>query len=323
MRQFLTQVLAMVVCTCAVVSAAAAQGAQRIVFFGDSLSDAGNNFIFTRQSTKQPFPLGPAAFSYDIGGHHYSNGATWAEQLSTYLGLPQSGKPSLRQPGMFTNYAVGDARTRAGAPAFPYFDLTTQVTSFLNDFGGRAPGDTLYVIWMGANDLNDALNALAANPDDPAVYEIPEQAIAAITSNIATLYASGAQRILVISVPDLGETPYLRYLGAHVNPLDPLIASAFTYGFDAQLQLAVTAEFQAMPGLQYARFYDVNTVLNQAIASPATFGFTDVVDRCTVPLVVGKAICATPNAYLFWDGTHPTTAGHAAVAAAVLSLLPH
>ena len=53
-----------------------------------------------------------------------------------------------------------------------------------------------------------------------------------------------------------------------------------------------------------------------------SFGLTDVVDSCTVPFVTAHAICTDPGSYLFWDGTHPTTVGHAIVAKAVLSLLP-
>src|SRR5262249_19171144 len=139
------------------VPGAFAQDITKLVFFGDSLSDPGNYFVAFGTIAQQPFGPIPDA-PYAIGGHHFTNGATWAEQLARDLHLPTSGSPALRTPGVFTNYAVGRARARARAPVFPQYDLSTQVGVFLSDFGGRAPSDSVYVVWIGANDLDDALN---------------------------------------------------------------------------------------------------------------------------------------------------------------------
>ncbi len=321
MRRSLARVVVFALFAVALVSGAAAQRISRIAFFGDSLTDSGNNFIFTGQSTRTPFPVGPAAFSYNIGGHHYSNGQVWAEYLTAALQIPNSGKPSLRAPGgVFTNYAVGDARTRAGAPAFPYFDLTTQVSRFLNDFHGRVQADTLVVIWMGANDLDDALNALTTDASGATSLVITEDALAAIGTNVQTLYAAGARMFLIVDVPDLSKTPYVRFLGQS-DPTIPVIASQFSTGFNAALA-AESAPLGALPGMQYFRFFDVDGLLDAVIASPGSFHFEDVTDRCTVPNVKGNAICDNPDAFLFWDATHPTTAGHRTIAAAALSILP-
>src|SRR5256886_9561466 len=56
----------------------------QIIFFGDSLSDPGNHFIAFGTTAHQPFVPIPDD-SYAIGGHHFSNGATWAEQLAQAL----------------------------------------------------------------------------------------------------------------------------------------------------------------------------------------------------------------------------------------------
>jgi hypothetical protein len=39
-------------------------------------------------------------------------------------------------------------------------------------------------------------------------------------------------------------------------------------------------------------------------------------------LVRSNAICSKPDSYLFWDATHPTTAGHLVIAKAAFGLLP-
>jgi outer membrane lipase/esterase len=126
---------------------------------------------------------------------------------------------------------------------------------------------------------------------------------------------------LIVDVPDLSKTPYVRYVGANVNPAIPALASQFTGDFDAGLEGAA-GSLAGLPGMQYFRFFDVNALFDQVIASPGAFHLSDVTDRCTTPDVQGHAICAEANQYLFWDGTHPTTAGHSAVAMAAFSLLP-
>jgi len=135
--------------------AAFAADVARLVFFGDSLSDPGNYFIAFGTVSRAPFEPIPDA-PYAIGGHHFGNGPTWAEQLARQLHRPTSGEPALEAPGVFTNYSVGRARARAGAPTFAVYDLSTQVGNFLSDSGGRASSDSVYVIWIGANDLSDA-----------------------------------------------------------------------------------------------------------------------------------------------------------------------
>ncbi len=121
-----------------------------LVVFGDSLADGGNYFVQTGEHTMRPFEFVPSA-PYAIGGFHFSNGRTWVEQLARKLHDRKSGKPSLRVPGRFTNYAYGRARSRPGAATFPDFDLGTQVGLFLTDFGGIAPSGSTYVIGTGSN----------------------------------------------------------------------------------------------------------------------------------------------------------------------------
>src|SRR5881296_3085650 len=81
-----------------------------IVVFGTSLSDAGNAFALLGDANTPPdFMLNPLLIPsapYARGGHHFSNGATWVEQLAKALGLKRSAGPALRVPGVFSNYAV-------------------------------------------------------------------------------------------------------------------------------------------------------------------------------------------------------------------------
>jgi hypothetical protein len=123
-----------------------------------------------------PVPDAP----YAIGRFHFSNGPTWIEWLARDVRLFDSARPALLRPGVYSNYAIGAAPPDPGAtarevdPSFP--SLKTEIADFLADFGGSAPPEALYVIWIGANDLFDALNSLQTDPTGAAAQEIIQDA---------------------------------------------------------------------------------------------------------------------------------------------------
>src|SRR5262245_6227372 len=225
------------------VPVAFAQDITKLVFFGDSLSDPGNDFLAFGTIAQQPFMPLPDP-PYAIGGDHFSTGATWAEQLAGKLHLPTSGSPALRTPGVFTNYAVGRARARAGAPVFPQYDLSTQVGLFLSDFGGQAPSDSLYVVWIGANDLEDALNALASDPSAATSGAIIQAAITAVAGNIYTLWSFGSRTFLIPNVPNLALTPAVRALGPAAQGVATQLTAAYNGALDQ-----VLSDLQARLGI--------------------------------------------------------------------------
>jgi phospholipase/lecithinase/hemolysin len=312
-RTFL--VLAVALMTLSIVPAWAGQEQNRLVIFGDSLSDPGNYFIAFGEVSQAPFAPVPDA-PYDIGpGHHYSDGRTWAERLSVALHSPLSGMPALAHPGEFTNYAVGRARARANAPVFSAYDLSTQVGLYLGDFRGQASSSSIYVIWIGANDLDDALQALATDPTGATSAQIAQTAIETVAGNIQALWSAGARTFLIPNLPDLGDTPAVRALGP------PVVAAAaqLTGLYNAGLHQALT-QLQVLPQIQFVEF-DVNGLLQQVIAHPAAYGLDDAVDACLTFFTTDHPICAHPRRYLFWDGIHPTVAGHEIVEDAAEKLI--
>jgi outer membrane lipase/esterase len=68
---------------------------------------------------------------------------------------------------------------------------------------------------------------------------------------------------------------------------------------------------------------DTYSLLDSAIANPSAYGFTNVTGSCYAgPYTGGGTACADPGQYLFWDGLHPTAAGHALIAADAEVALP-
>lgn len=295
------------------VSPVVAEEPARLVVFGDSLSDPGNHFLAYRTVALPPFAPIPEA-SYAVGGHHFSNGATWAERLAADLGAPTSGGPALAIPGLFTNYAVGRARAREGAPAFPDHDLTTQVQTFLGDFGGQAPPGGVYVIWIGANDVSDALLALQVDPSGTTSFGILQASIEAVAGNVQRLFMAGARTFLVPNIPNLAITPVVRSLGADAQLAAAQLATLYNGALDQALDA-----LQALP-IEIVRL-DVDALLGQVVADPAAVGLTDIVAPCLRFGVTADAFCATPQRHLFWDGFHPTATGHAIIAEAALQAI--
>lgn len=280
---------------------------EQIVVFGTSLSDPGNAFYLKRTVSADEVQLTPPydtldqllipSSPYAKGGHHFSNGATWIEQLARPMGLAGSVRPAFVGSG--NNYAVGGARAYEDGVNV---NLPYQVNAFLGKSGGVAPSDALYVVEFGSNDIRDALA-------DPGIIAV---ALASIGENITMLHGAGARMFLVCNAPDLGLTPALRY-GPYAG-----FATALTIAFNAGLD-GLMAALAGLPGIEIAKL-DVYGLLHDIVAYPGSFDLTVVDTACVTPNVPPFK-CKKPDEYLFWDGIHPTRAGHAIFAEGADSVL--
>lgn len=278
-----------------------------LVVFGDSLSDPGNAWILTRAQSKAPFDLIPSA-AYAIGGHHFTNGRTWVEQLAHEFDTRAG--PAFRFSGQ-TNYAVGGARARPVGST----DLEAQVGLHLSLSAGLADGDALYVVVIGGNDVRDAIEAFAVDPSGALSGFILQSALTALYQNMALLAQSGAKSFMVGTAPDLGLAPAVRAQAPEVQFLANLLSSQFNQGLADTLSLL---------RLQYdieISVLDIFFILQQVVANPEEYDFDVVASSCINPGVIAMAICSDPDDYLFWDGIHPTRAGHKLIAEYAKELL--
>ncbi len=292
-----------IIASTTVLCSPALAGHRQLIFFGDSLSDPGNYFIAFGQVSTPPYVPEPTA-PYAFGGHHFSNGPTWAEDVSWMFHMPTSGMPALRVPRLFTNYAVGRARARPDAPVFSAYDLTTEVGLFLHDFHHDAPKRAIYVIWIGGLDVGDALEALATDPTGTESGAIIQRAVTAVSDGVLALWSAGARDFLILNVPDFGLIPAVRAAG----PAAQQAATQLTAAYDGGLAQAA-AGLSALPGIRLHQF-DANALVHQIISNPSKYGLTDVQDSCLKFGVVVHPVCDHPNRYFFWDGIHPTRRGH-------------
>lgn len=320
---------------------AAAWGASspfdKVVVFGDSLSDNGNLSIALGLPQVSRFTTNPGRVALENVAAHY--GLTLAPSLSGG-----------------TDFAYGGAGVLQNSPdALPQtVTISSQATGYLSAHAALDPR-TLYSVFGGNNDLFYHITAAAAgqvadqlaaqataglSPSAAAtlaaqirsqvaaiagVAAVETQALAtqgavasaqAELSIIDRLQKAGAARVLVVNVPDLGLTPGSIAAGAQVQALSTTLSAAY----DAQLNAGLAGRKGVVPVNTFA-------LLREVVADPARYGFvnattpactTDSSFNCTPAALVAPNAGAT---YVFADGVHPTTATHMAFAQAIVSEL--
>lgn len=270
---------------------------------GDSLSDTGNAFAASFGITEvAPYSNLVPALPYSSG--RLSNGPVWVEALATGLGLPVN--PSLLGG---TGFAFGGARSGSlPGVADSSVSLLTQASTAVSLLG-TLPSNALYVVWGGSNDVREA--ATLAAPGTPQALADAQAVIAAGVQNMATVISTlaqaGAQTLFLPNVPDVGLTPAALAEGQLAAAGVSQLASAFNANL-ANLLPGLASSF----GINIIGF-DTFGLVNAVVANPAAFGFSNVVDPCH--FANGGLGCANPDEYLFWDGIHPTAAGHALIGA--------
>lgn len=288
----------------------------RIVTFGASLSDTGNSFVWLSMPENQGCGISQNVPPYDkldvllvpdgpyaLGGHHYTNGATWIEGLARYFGLAGNARPAFRNiGGNARNYAVGGARAIANYPC--RFNLPEQVGAYLTDLNGASISpNTLIAIEIGGNDIRDALVA-ASTGGNPVT--ILQAAIESTINNLVVLYSSGARKFLVMTVPNIGEIPAVQAIPGASAP-----ATALTQAFNLGLTTAIDS-FKSATGSD-VRVLDAYSKFNEVINNASAFGFVNTENACVTPNQPPFK-CKKPDTYVFWDGIHPTKAIHDIVA---------
>jgi outer membrane lipase/esterase len=201
----------------------------------------------------------------------YAGAATGATPVGTQLGTPTGYSPFMTSDGKFI----------ANVPSLP-----SQVASFIASLHGGTPASgTLAVVWAGANDFFDGQK-------DPT---IPAKNIAAAVSS---LIAGGVKNFLVPNLPDLSKTPF----GLSSTTATQQGLHALSAGFDK----ALSADLGPLTSAAGVHIHTMDTLglFQQIQANPAQFHLSDVTDE---GILTGKP--SAPG-YLFWDGVHPTTAGH-------------
>jgi len=258
--------------------------------FGDSLSDAGNDWIVDGNTD----PVSP----YYQG--HFSNGLTWVEDLSNMLGLGTL-SPSLAGGN---DFAFGGAETGPTAiEGVNPGDLLFQVAQYA----------ALYALDIGGNDLFKALDELHAGQISPSVAGTAiAQAEANTVHAVEALFALGARNLLFYEVPDLGLAPHLGAEGPAWQDLASAVAKSFNQTVLSDL---VPLEHLGLKVYDVPTYADLDLVASNPSYFAPQYGisFTNV----PTPGWTGNFTSSLSGSlnpgyqdYLFFDSVHPTGLAH-------------
>lgn len=233
------------------------------------------------------FPIrSPITLTPSLGVSFFFNGATTTQSVNFAFGGAQTG---FAGSGDYGSLLPGVLR---------------QVDGFSDDLTAAiqvADPNALYVVWAGANDYQTT-----DNPN-------PEASVGNLATAVDSLFDLGARNFLVPNLPDLGKTALALDLGAEASTR----LTELTTTHNSLLDATLSNLSQSLRDINLVPL-DVYSLFNEAIASPTTFGFTNVTDAC-----LDTVVCPNPNEYLFWDGIHPTTTAHARLGeAALIALMP-
>lgn len=291
---------------CCLILPAHALTIDKLVTFGDSLTDNGNFYSYT-------FHYIPKNPPYYEG--RFSNGPTWAEDLAEMLHLA---------PTDFIDYAYGGATAR---------EARNDVAWQLNDYIQHAGADQnraqhLYVLWAGSNDYM---------PGNGEPVQETDTTIAAIESHLETLITKiHAQQILVITLPDLSRTP----LASIAGPAFTATVSKDIALHNAKLVTLIQKMQSQYPAVKFIVF-DVSPVFNDAISHPEHYNLRNTTEACysgdafmysalagpqfaqlrATSLRNADQACQDADQHLFWDHVHPTKVVHQIIAREVLKVI--
>ncbi len=284
-----------------------------VYVFGDSLSDSGNNAALIGANGAQVITGDSYIPSQPYGLGAYTNANTWVTAFTAGLGLASYGTASLAGGG---NYAYGGATAATDGSLLGYFppSATTQLTGapVSPTFPGgylygksSVPASALFVIAIGGNDVRDVATAVATG-GSPGIIATQAAAYATAVGNMVdALQAKGAARIVVWDTPDVGLTPAALSAPPGFAALSTNISQAFN--------AALVARMNGEAGVS---IFDIAGITDNIVAHPADFGLANVTNAC------GAIAGCNPATSLFWDGIHPTSAGQALIASAMLSAVP-
>ncbi|MGB3532610.1 MAG: SGNH/GDSL hydrolase family protein [Microcoleaceae cyanobacterium] len=280
-----------------------------IYIFGDSLSDTGNVFDFTLNS----IPPSPPYFE-----GRFSNGLIWIDYLAEDLGLnPATYSDVVLEntiPTEGINFAFGGATTggeNTVSLAFPTAPdlpgLPDQISLFTANFSTIADADALYIIWAGSNDYLPTESTF--EPLTSSTVSINN-----ISNAITALANVGAENIVVVNLPNLGDTP----VALNANQAEPGITNRLNT-LSAEHNTALAAEIDDLttglaPDINLISF-DLNALFTDVFNNPETFNLTNVTNGCLL------IECTNPDEFLFWDAQHVTTAANQLIADAALQTL--
>lgn len=239
------------------ISIAIAGTIKEVIIFGDSLSDNGNLYNILKIIPKSP--------PYYDG--RFTNGPTWAEHVGNYY--------YSKNYATVENYAYGGATAVVHHPLKDHYVapviLQEELDGYLLKSIHNDKTNTLYVLWIGANDyLYEKTSDIGA---------VTDQVVNKISDFLTQLIHEGGRTFLILNLPDLSSTPFARENnnGERLKNL--------TVAHNQKLNLAINILKEQYQDTQFATidiFYILNDMVSHLDKYNSQYGthVSNVTDTC-------------------------------------------
>lgn len=262
----------------------------RLVAFGDSLSDTGNIFNGSQW-------IFPNRNSWFLG--HFSNGLVWTEYLAKEKNIP------------LYNWAVGGAAGENKYVALTgVYDQVTSYLTYIKMAKNYKPENTLFTLEFGLNDFMNYHRELSEVKGD-------------LSRALIRLVDAGAENILLFTLPDATKAPQFKY-----STQDEIVTIRNQIN-EFNLFIKEQAKYYKETGKNVVLF-DAGELFSQITADPQEHGFQNSTDACldinrssSLDYLYSHSLTKDceyygSDAYVFWGVTHPTTATHRYIADKIL-----
>lgn len=282
---------------CQVGAVSAQTSFDKLVIFGDSLSDTGNLASVT---TNFPFPF----FQNRI-----SNGPVLVDYLASELGF----EARASQENNGNNFAVAGGNILGSDPE----DLSSQVDSLLSR-NRVLSQNGLYFLMMGGNDLRGirSLNSLAAQARI-------NQVLDRFDEQLVRLYEAGARTFLIANVANIGRIPET-LMRQQNDPGISARAEAYVRSYNTALTQRLMA-FKQRPGVSL-NIFDLFTELEGILDNANAFGFTQTEVGCfDIDGFSFQSDCLFGtrfDRFVFFDNIHPTGKTNELASMALIDTIP-
>lgn len=327
-----------------------------MIFFGDSLSDIGNNTWILMdgknigapitnpndQNQQSLWPnylaeakLGKPVYPSSSNGlnplndnisYAYASAETSNEYLNTNWPRNTDVPPFVNTANCL-QVGAGVIKNEAGeitSTCVP--GLLRQVNTYLDNVQNKPNSSTVFFIWSGANDLQNYLSSYIKNnghiPSGAELLSLEQKVAGNINQAKNKLIDAGVQAnmIYIINLPDLSKVPAIQ-VGDNSWEfyIKKILLTIPTTLSDVSLNLNHELQFQAVEEkyrLPSSHYVDAANFFNDMIQDPKKYALNNTTESC----VLKNAIPAC-SGFLFYNDKHPTTWANKLFSENVLTLL--
>ncbi|XP_004488333.1 GDSL esterase/lipase At5g22810-like [Cicer arietinum] len=306
-----------------------------LFIFGDSIVDVGNGNNLPSIAKANFLPYGRDFVTHTPTGR-FSNGKLtidfaseivgFASYQPAYLNLKVKGK-NLLNGANFASYGTGYHQSTAtlyrtlslNQQLIYYSDCQKELVKAVGQSSASSIiADAVYVVVAGTGDfaqnyyLNPFLNKVFTHDQFSNII------IQCYSNFIQKLYALGARKIAVSTLPPIGCLPFIITLfSPHSNKCVEMLNNV---AIDYNIKLNSTSEklLKMLPNLNLV-ILDIYEPLYKLITKPTDYGFFESRKACCATGLIEIAIfcnqksigtCANASEYVFWDGYHTSQAAN-------------